>query len=543
MFILSAQTSISNIINDFKNIDKTKKMLIVTGITFVIISILVSIIYLNNPTYEVLFSQLRDSDPSSVTNKLNEINVKYKIKEESDGSITILVPKEDKARARVDVSATFSPTGGTIGYESLDKISFGETENDRQHKRKIALEGELTKTLQLLPSVNWARVHLDVPEKSILKVSKDDEDVNASASVTLGLNSSSQLSTNQIKGIIKMISNSVSSLKPENVEVLDENMNLLSEGLFDGDSNLITNEDNSKIKKNIEKDLSSKTKRLLEAIVGVGNVAVEVDTQMNFDVSEVVENKFGKSTPLSEKVIEKNNVSNSGTGDILPGVDTNSDTEDYKTSNSNTHQSESYVETITNYETEKTTSKTIKSPGEIERLTVSVVINEDALKDDSGNIDQNLKNELLQNAKTSVGFNQERKDEIQFTIVPFSTPVEEKTFVSTVLSHSSSIYMIIITILVFLFVFFTSRKALSLLSKSTPSAISLNGEFVSLSSNNTSNTSSSASINNASESDDDDDDFMPLTQEVDVYEKRIGKIIDNDPEPVRKVLRHYKKNN
>lgn len=538
---MNTQTSISNQIERFKNLSSSKKIAILGSIAFIIITIGITSLYINKPNYEVLFSQLRDDDPLAVTTKLDELKIDYQIVEENDGTITILVPDKDKARALVDVSSTFSPTSSVVGYEILDSISFGETEKDREQKRKRALEGELSRTLQMLPSINWARVHLDIPETSILKVSEDDVDT-ASASVTLSLNSSQSISKNQIKGIIKIVSNSVQNLHPSNVEVIDENMNLLSEGIFnDSNGSLYTSEDNSKIESNLEKELSSKAKRLLETIVGSGNVAVEVDAKMNFDVKEVVENTFGKSVPVSEHTVEKNSEISDSSGTIVPGADSNADTEDYTTNEVGTsqNQKENYVETTTNYETEKTTSKTLKSSGEIERLTISVVVNETSLQDESGVVNEKIKDELLKNAKTAIGFNEDRNDEIQFTIVPFNeTSVEKNSVIGTVSTLSKPITNIVVIILGFILILFTIKKCYSILTESkTIEAIASSNDFQDLSS-----TLNSNGGNNYNNSGDDDDEFLDLSQELDINEKRINKIIDTDPEQVRKVLRQYKKN-
>lgn len=531
---MSAQTSINNQLQQFKQLDSSKKVIMLSGLVFIIIAFIVTVFYMQKPSYQVLLSKLTGDDPASVTRKLDELGVKYQIREESNGTITILVPEKDRAKALIDVSANFTPSGSSVGYEILDKVSFGETEKDRQQKRKRALEGELAQTLQMLPSINWARVHLDIPEQSILKISSEEDTVESSASVTLSLNSGYEPSKNQIKGVVKLVSNAVSGLKPENVEVIDENMVSLSEGLFESNefSSAYASNDNSKIQKNQEKNLSSKAKRLLEAIVGAGNVAVEVDAEMNFDVSEEVSNTFGKSTPLSEKTIEKNSSINSG-NTIPPGADTNADTEDYVTSDTTQSQKEEYTETITNYETEKTTTKTLKSTGEIERLTVSVVVNEDALKDEKGNVDQKLKDELIQNAKNAVGFKSDRNDEIQFTVVPFKDTVEKPGIFVTAKSFIAPGSKILLVILGFIAVLFTSKKASEVFKESSSIINITSGEFQDF---------NSASSSKSSYNDDDDDEFLDLSQEIDINERRINKIIDTDPEQVRKVLRQYKKN-
>lgn len=415
--------TLNSFIDRFKQFNTNTKIVITGGVAICVIAIGAGFLYQGNDSKSVLFSSLSAADASQVTAKLDELKTNYSIKESSDGTITVYVNEKDAAVARMEVSATFEPSSGVVGYEILDSTSFGETQADREQKKIRALEGEITKTLQSLPFINSARVHINVAKDSFLSTNKEE----STASITLQLANNQQINKNQTLGIIKMVSNAVHNLEPRNVEVLDENANLLSQGLFGDDNSYNNSDEQVKVEKEKEDSIKSKIQRLLDKVVGTGNSVVEVDLDLNFDKKEIAEQILGDKVPISEKEINKETVLN-GNKDELPGVDSNAEQEDYMANSVTTDGSskEVYTETQTNYEVSTRNEKTVVATGVINKMTVSVVVNEPAIADESGNVNQQLKDELLSNIKTAAGFNLEREDEVSLTVAKFNNDAEEQ---------------------------------------------------------------------------------------------------------------------
>lgn len=413
---------LNDFVRRFKKLNTNAKVIIIGGAAACVIAIGAGFLYSGKSEKTVLFSNLNAADASQVTTKLEELKTPYSVKENSDGTMSILVDEEQSAIARMEVSATFEPSGGVVGYELLDNTSFGETQSDREQKRIRALEGEITKTLQKLPFVDWARVHINVSDNSFLSTNQEP----STASVTLKLKAGSTINKNQTTGIIKMISNSVSGLSPENVEVLDENANLLSDGIFNNDP-YSSSDDQDSIGKEKEKNIRDKVQRLLDKVVGPGNSVVEVDLALNFDKKEIAEQILGEKVPVSEKEIVKETIINSGTNE-LPGVDSNSEQKDYVANEvtSNNGSTEKYTETQTNYEIATRNEKTIVATGTIDKMTLSVVVNEPSITKENGTVDENLKSELLNNIKTAAGFNADRNDEVSLTATKFNTDIKNE---------------------------------------------------------------------------------------------------------------------
>jgi len=169
------------------------------------------------PDYGALFTQLDDQSAGQIVEKLKEMKISYQLSgaDTSGAGTTILVPAKDIDQTRIDLANTGLPTGGVVGFESFDATKFGDT--DRRARFLRALQGELTRTIEGMAEVDKARVHIVLPEPSLFI----DEQKNATAAVMLKLKPNTTLEEGQVMGLVKLISNSVEGLKPDNVTIVD----------------------------------------------------------------------------------------------------------------------------------------------------------------------------------------------------------------------------------------------------------------------------------------------------------------------------------
>ncbi|MGL4325789.1 MAG: flagellar basal-body MS-ring/collar protein FliF, partial [Beijerinckiaceae bacterium] len=116
------------------------------------------IIRVSQPTMGVLFADLQFSDSTSIVKELEAKAIKYETRQ--DGQ-TILVPRADIPKLRMEMAAKGMPTGGNVGYEIFDKgDAFSSTSFVQGINHLRALEGELSRTIRTLGRVASARVHL-----------------------------------------------------------------------------------------------------------------------------------------------------------------------------------------------------------------------------------------------------------------------------------------------------------------------------------------------------------------------------------------------
>ena len=187
-----------------------------------LLAVLVALAFsMNRPDYKVLFANLSEKDGGPIIEKLAQMNVPYRF---TEGGGAILVPADKVYDLRLKLSAQGLPKGSTTGYELLDKTPFGQTQGQERISVQRALEGELTRTIQSLASVQSARVHLALPNSNGFF----REQQKPSASVVLNLHPGRTLDRAQIAGIVHLVSSSVPELTPKAVSVLDGTGALLS---------------------------------------------------------------------------------------------------------------------------------------------------------------------------------------------------------------------------------------------------------------------------------------------------------------------------
>lgn len=392
---------ISKKILDFKALSKTKKLALVIASVAVILSIVFGVKYMNNNKYKVLFSGLNSTDAASITKELESENIDMKIQGDS-----ILVPKDKVDELRLKLSENIS--NGSKGYELMDEgSSFGMTDDEFKIKKQRMLQGEIEKTIKTFSQVADARVQIINGEESVFA----KETQPGSAAVTITLNPGESLDISQVRSIMSLVSASCENIPKQNVEVVDQNMNLLSEGLYDENGKeQATNSSGLYIARKAEKELNSDLERaissILESMFGQGKVVVKVNSDLNFDTKETTEIKIDPD----RVALKEDRKTNKTSQDEATGgnIDNNMNTVGGNESNSN----ESKEEKI-EYETGRVESKTIKAQGEINKITASVAIN--------GNLDNKTIKKVEDIVSNVIGLDEKRGDSISVVGMKFDT--------------------------------------------------------------------------------------------------------------------------
>lgn len=368
------------------------------------------------PDFGALFTQLDDQSAGQIVEKLKEMKISYQLSDAgtSGTGTTILVPTKDIDQTRIDLANTGLPTGGVVGFESFDTTKFGETDTDRQARYLRALQGELTRTIEGMAEVDKARVHVVQPEPSLFM----DEQKNATAAVMLKMKPNKSLEEGQVMGLVKLISNSVEGLKPENVTIVDMSGNNLTENIPTDpdakDKKLTT--DQLVLQKQLQKEIQANVQSMLERIFGLGKAVVRMQMQLDFDkiqkkTQEWGPNKVPRSTSVTEK--ESNNTSTSNTG--VPGTTSNIPGYTAPAQDGTSQSTES--EKITNNEINSYETLQEVAPGSVKKLSVAVVVDK--------SLDEKEQKIVEDMVKTAVGFETDRGDQISVAGMPFSTADED----------------------------------------------------------------------------------------------------------------------
>lgn len=172
--------------------------------------------------YVVVYENIRESDASAIVAELERSDISYRLE---NGGHDILVPEERAADAKVAVAGSGASLGGTVGFELFNDSDMGLTEFAQKINFQRAMQGELSRTIMMMEGIEFARVHLAIPERSIFRASQG----NPTAAVTIEMQPGSTLTQQRIGGIQQLIASSVPGLMTYDVAVLDENGDLVSQ--------------------------------------------------------------------------------------------------------------------------------------------------------------------------------------------------------------------------------------------------------------------------------------------------------------------------
>ncbi|MGB6242137.1 MAG: flagellar basal-body MS-ring/collar protein FliF [Castellaniella sp.] len=241
----------------------------------VIALLVVASMWMREPDYKTLFSNIEARDGGAIVSVLNQRNVPYKF---ADNGATIMVPADQVYALRLQLAEQGLPRGGSVGFELLDKPQFGASQFTEQITYQRALEGELARSIEAMHPVKSARVHLAIPRQSLFV--RDREAPTASVLITLY--PARSLSEAQVSAITWLVSSSVPKLNAEDVSIVDQDGHLLSkpsgEAAMDSTRrNFITD---------IEQRTTQRILTLLTPMVGPGNVRAQVSASVDFSQRE-----------------------------------------------------------------------------------------------------------------------------------------------------------------------------------------------------------------------------------------------------------------
>jgi flagellar M-ring protein FliF len=271
------------------------------------------------------------------------------------------------------------------------------------------------------------------------------------------------------------VEKSVRGLGPENISIVDIKGKVLYEGKKGSDSVALAS-DRLEYKRAIENQLQERAQGLLEKIVGPQAAIVKVSADVNMDMVKNVQDTYDPEVHVvrSEEVknqyagADKNTKGAAGTPSNLP---TGKGGPDAVPPNGATG-GESVVR---NYEIGRNQTERVFSPGDVKRLTVSVVVDGTYKTDKAGNklfVPRQV-SELkdIENAvRHAVGFNADREDLISVSCMPFAQEDTDLSALSEkekkkefILSLTKPLIFLVIVVLVLLFIV---RPMLKWLTKS-----------------------------------------------------------------------------
>ncbi len=413
--------------NDFVNQFKAKldgmnagqKVGLLTAVGLTIAVVIVSLMWTMEPRYQYLFTDLSESDAALIVQNLKEDRIAYKLVK---GGTALMIPEGQVYETRLSLAAQGLPKGGVgEGFALFDETKFSTSEFVQKINYQRALQNELANTVMSLEEVDYARVHITMPKESVFI----EDEKPAKASIVIRTKGGSRIAAPQVQGIVYLVAKSVRGLNPENISIVDIRGRVLYEGKDEGNAVAFAS-NHLEIKHAIEQSLENRAQDLLEKIVGPGAAVVKVSADVNMDMVKSVNDTYDPEI----QVVRSEELSNqftpgAGVPGGLSGTPSNLPTGRGGAVALAPGGGAGGSSVVRNYEIGRNQTERIQSPGDITRLTVSVVVDGSYRTDDSGKRvfaarpDEELKG-IEDAVRHAVGFSADRDDSISVSCMPFA---------------------------------------------------------------------------------------------------------------------------
>ncbi|AWN47433.1 flagellar M-ring protein FliF [Methylobacterium terrae] len=323
------------------------------------------ILRVSRPEMGVLYTDLSVQDAGAVVRDLETRGIRYETR--GDAGQTVLAPRGDLARLRMDLASKGLPSAGGVGYEIFDKgDAFSSTSFVQNVNHLRALEGELARSIRAIGRVQAARVHLVLPEKRLF--ARDREAPSAAIVVRLA----GDLDPGQVRAVRHLVASAVEGLKPERISIVDERGRLLADGARGAEDQAGIGLEERQT--GLERRLRNQVEEIVAGIVGSGRARVQVTAELDANRIESRSESFDPESRVvrstqtrSESTQSQGNEGGVSVGNELPGANQGQQAQgprDASTKNEET----------TNYEISRVTRTEVNEGGRIKRLSVAVLI-------------------------------------------------------------------------------------------------------------------------------------------------------------------------
>ncbi len=356
-------------------LNKKTKILIIVGLVVVVVFALVVTIILNNKGYETLFTGLTEQETTEIAAKLQEAGTTYRI---SNGTISVLDTQVDQIKATL-VSQGYPKSGLTYDIFTTN-VDLMTTDFEKQTYKLYDLQERLSATIRQFDNVKEATVSIALGDQRKYVLEKDK--VDSSASVTVITYDNNSPTTEQVRGIQRLVAYSVPGMKMSNVVVIDSNGNDVSL------ENQSAQTGSTQLKRNLETEIENSTRakvmNLLLPVFGEDYVRVTVNATVDVDkkIKEIINyipTAPGNTGVVSSETQGIEQVTGAAVAGGVPGTETNADVPIYPGVTYNGGELYLKDEKALEYLVSQVKEQVESDAGVLTNLTISVAVDSDQL--------------------------------------------------------------------------------------------------------------------------------------------------------------------
>lgn len=398
-------------------LSQNRKLLLFAASGLMLAGFLSMLLWSAKTPYQTLYAGMDAKSAAGVVEYLQKEHIPYQLQ----GEGTVMVPADQVYAARLKLAGQDIAPSGDSGFELFDKkAEFGISDFAQQVNYQRAMQGELARTIEVLPLVSSARVHIVLAKESAFA----DRKREASASVMLKLSGSQKLSRQNVSAIQNLVAASVPGLDPAAVTVVDAAGNLLSRD--EQQAALGAGQSLQETQGRIEQRLETRITGMLEQVVGEGQAVVRVTAVLNRQMSEQNRQSFNPDEQVvrSQKEASENRSSTEAIAQGVPGTASNTPGANQATAQNaaNPTDTASRNERTVNYEISSLTEHKVIPSGGITRISVAAIVGGSfATPGDAASFQPRSKAELktLQGLiERAIGFDEDRGDSVEIQSMP-----------------------------------------------------------------------------------------------------------------------------
>ncbi|WP_181281623.1 lateral flagellar M-ring protein FliFL [Aeromonas veronii] len=405
-----------------------KSILTIALLAAIVAGTIVVILWTSSKNYVPLYGKQELYDTANIMEMLEKEQVPFRL-EKSTGQV--LVPENQLAHVRMALAARGVRAAMPSGLEGLDNVTgLGTSEFMEGARYRHALEGELARTIIALDAVRSARVHLAIPKRTLF-VGRDEE--KPSASVMLDMQPGQSIEAGQVEAIANLVAGSISGMKPGAVTVVDQSGQLLSAEL--GDKVGFGKQSVQQIEyvRKLEQYIRQRANDMLYPMLGSTNFKVQIAADVNFNAVEETQQQLDpqgvvtRESNKSDKTIDALAMGIPGALSNRPPETAAKDEKagaDKGNANTATQQNDTRTErqeVSKQYENSRTIVHTRYQQGRLERINVSILLNQQIAPKGGWSAEQLT--QIRQMVERAVGFDETRGDQISLQAFDFNGAV------------------------------------------------------------------------------------------------------------------------
>ena len=412
-----------SIVDKLANFDMLRQVVVILALAICVAIAIFIMLWAQESTFRPL-AKMETEQLVGTLDYLDANNIEYKV----DGNV-VSVPEENYDAVKLQLTRAGVDYGQSESNGSdilMSEPGFGVSQRLERERLIHSREIQLARAIEEMRAVSAARVLLAVPKENVFA----RREKQPKASVMLNVKGNQSLSEEEIASIVDMVASSVTSLETSQVTVTDQNGRLLNSG--SQSALAATNSREYQLERKREEEYLNKIDSILIPVLGYDNYTAQVDVTMDFTQSEKTQRLYNPDMPAirSEMTVE-NRSAGTAVGGIpgalsnQPPLESNIPEQATGAGSQRDATGSMHREATRNYELDNTVSYTRSQSGTIERLSVSVAVNQPMTTNADGEqVPQPASPEQLANIRRllqgGIGFDLSRGDTIEVVSVPFA---------------------------------------------------------------------------------------------------------------------------